>query len=353
MEVLRRHRIPPADAALALLFSALGIVYVLLPSGEPWLAVPLILTATVPVAWRRRAPLAAAVALSAGAVVSAGPSLEQTRCGVVIPCALLVLYPLAARRKRAPALLGLALVSAALVFVSFTDPVIEPAALSFVLPLCAGVWAAGRLVRSRTRLGAQLAERSRRLEAQRRRTAALAVELERERLATALDAAARRRVLEIAALADTAAPERDTFARIETAGRAVLNDMRGLLGVLRSDAAPDRSPQPTLARLGELLAGARLDVRGERRPLPGSVELGAYRTVEHALAALDGTARTVRLDYGDDSLGIEVGGEPAGDAREALAAARERVSAHGGRLELEPAVAGRTVLRAWLPVTDG
>ena len=160
-------------------------------------------------------------------------------------------------------------------------------------------------------------------------------------------------MLEIAALADAAAPERDTFARIETAGRTVLNDMRGLLGVLRSDAAPDRSPQPTLARLGELLAGARLDVRGERRPLPGSVELGAYRTVEHALAALDGTARTVRLDYGADGLGIEVGGEPAGDAREALAAARERVSAHGGRLELEPAVAGRTVLRAWLPVADG
>ena len=34
MEVLRRHRIPPADAALALVLSALGIFYALLPDGR-------------------------------------------------------------------------------------------------------------------------------------------------------------------------------------------------------------------------------------------------------------------------------------------------------------------------------
>lgn len=356
MRVLERHRISPADAALALVLSALGCLMASDPdggAGNAWLAGALILLATVPVAWRRRTPLAAAVTLAVGTVASAGPGLDQTRCGVVIPSALLILYALATRRERSPALLGLALVLAAMVVLAFTDQTIEPAALSFVLPLCAGVWATGRLVRSRSRLASELAERSRQLEAQRRRTAELAVEVERERLSAALDAAARGRVLEIVALTESGRPVPATFARIETAGRASLNDMRGLLGVLRADAAPDRAPQPTLAQLDGLLAGAALDVRGERRPLPDGVELAAYRTVEHALAALDGTARTVRLSYGADALELEVAGEPASDAREVVAAARERVAAHGGRLELEGASAGRTVVHAWLPVADG
>jgi len=55
-------------------------------------------------------------------------------------------------------------------------------------------------------------------------------------------------------------------------GRASLDEMRGLLGALRSDQRAARVPRPTLAGLDALLARARadgrvieLDVSGERR----------------------------------------------------------------------------------------
>ncbi len=83
--------------------------------------------------------------LSAGIVLTFG----QPRCGAVVPAALLVLYALG---TRSPSLSAPALVLAALVFLSFTDPIIGPGALEFFVPLAAGAWAAGRLVRSRNRV---------------------------------------------------------------------------------------------------------------------------------------------------------------------------------------------------------
>ena len=118
--------------------------------------------------------------------------------------------------------------------------------------------------------------------------------------------------------------------------------MRALLGVLRSDG---RAPQPTLAQLGALLDAARaggrvvdLDVEGERRALPGGVELTAYRIVEHALEGQDGAPLAVRLRYRPDRLELELRGAP----ETALAAARERVGAHGGASRCRrPAWCGR------------
>jgi hypothetical protein len=106
--------------------------------------------------------------------------------------------------------------------------------------------------------------------------------------------------------------------------------MRTLLGVLRSD---ERAPQPTLAQLGPLLDAARRDgrsvelaIRGDERPLPGGIELTAYRIVEHALDG-DEPLR-VQLDYRPDALELEL----RGATERAVAAVRERVGAHGGRL---------------------
>ena len=110
------------------------------------------------------------------------------------------------------------------------------------MPLCVATTGIGYAVRVRTRLAEDLAARTRELEAQRERTAELAVAVERTRLAAELDATARDRVREMIALADGG--QDDAFARIERFGRDSLNDMRALLGVLRSDG---RAPQPTLA----------------------------------------------------------------------------------------------------------
>ena len=78
---------------------------------------------------------------------------------------------------------------------------------------------------------------------------------------------------------------------IERTGREALAEMRHLLGVLNQpEARPALAPQPTLAEVGELVAGARaaglptvLELRGERRPLPAGLDLAAYRIVQEAL----------------------------------------------------------------------
>lgn len=357
-----------ADLAIGVAFTALGLLITFSPDngGGTWVDSLVIAAVTLPVIWRRRAPLACAAALAAGTVVSAIPTFDQGRCGVAIPIALLVAYALGTRSERPAALHGLALVLAGMVFLSFTDRTISPAVLVFVVPLCVGVWVAGRMVRSRNRLAAELAERSRALERQRDQTARLAVEVERTRLATQLDAAARRRVREMIeltergerALAHDPQSARRAFARIESAGRESLNEMRGLLGVLRSDRPPERSPWPTLSQLETLLDEARaggchvdLHVEGERDALPDGVELSAYRMVEHALSAI-GSPVTVRLRYAPDTLEIEVVGAVSGaeGADAALVAARERVLTYGGSLTVQAPQPGRTVLRARLPV---
>jgi len=236
--------------------------------------------------------------------------------------------------------------------------------ISFSFPLCIGTWAAGRVVRSRERVAAQLRERSLMLERQREKTAALAVEVERTRLASDVDAAARGGVRELIRLASPERleePER-TFGEIERIARDSLNELRGLLGVLRSDERGRRAPNPTLGELDTLLAEARaggrmvdLDVDGVRRPLPQGVELAAYRAVQHALVAVRGDAErpaTVQLRYLPAALDVEVRGLPieGGGAAAAIAAARERVTSYGGTFMSNSDSPALRVLRAHLPV---
>jgi signal transduction histidine kinase len=332
-------------------------------------------TVILPILLRRRAPFAAAVALAAGCVVSGIPTFDQFRLGVAVPAAMLILYSLAREADRPSALGGLALVLSGMVFIGFTDVVLTDnggvaAMVAFSFPLCLGIWSAGRVVRSREHVAAELTERSRLLESQREETASLAVEIERTRLASDLDAAARVRLREMIELAETGQevfahdPDRGraTFARIERMGRESLDEMRGLLGVLRSDQRGTRSPRPTLDQLDTLLDEARsggrlvdLEVEGERRPLPGGIELAAYRAVQHALVAVggaDGKPATVWLRYLPGALELEVRGFPnEGCSPEAaLAAARERVTAHGGNFTADGTLPGRLVLRARLPI---
>ena len=260
-----------ADLVAGLVLTALGLLMSLGENPSP--EAVLMPLATLPVIWRRRAPVACAVAITAGIVVTYG----QPRCGATVPAVLLILYASAAR---VDGFGGPLLLLAALSYLSFTDPIISPGALAFFVPIWAAVFASGRVVRSRERIVARLQARTRELEHERQRTAELAVAIERERLAGELDVTARERTRTMIALAERG--DRGDFGEIERLGRESLNEMRELLGALRGDA---RAPQPTLSQLGDLLDATRLDVQGERRALPDSVELTAYRIVEHAVAA--------------------------------------------------------------------
>jgi signal transduction histidine kinase len=334
----------------------------------------LLLPAVVlPVLVSRRWPFPATVALFAGAVISGIPTFDQFRFGLAIPAAMLILFRLASRCELRPAVGGLAVALAAMVFVGATDEVVNRTGglagmILFSFPLCLVSWGAGRAAWSRDRLAELLAAKSELLERQRERTAEVAVEVERTRLATDLDMAARRRVRTMIQLAElgtqlfAADPERirETFAQIERVGRESLNEMRDLLGVLRSDERGSRAPRPTLAEIDTLLAQARaggrlinLELQGQRRRLPLGIELATYRALQHALVAVSGAPgqqTTVKLRYLPDSLELEVAGVPSDDeaAVAAFAAARERIVAQGGTFDSD-GPSGRRVLRASFP----
>jgi len=127
---------------------------------------------TIAAVWR---PWLAA-AFVAGTVISGLPSFDRSRCGIAIPVGLLIVFAAAARRERGDAVISLALVLAGMVVLLLTDPLLDAGAL-FILPLTAGVWWIGRLVRRRAALAAELRERSEQLARTREESARLAVEL--------------------------------------------------------------------------------------------------------------------------------------------------------------------------------
>ena len=354
MSPLPRPWLDPAIAA-ALAATVVGLALAADGTDEN----VLIGAVAVPLLWRRSAPLVAAAALAAGIVLSALPTFTQERCGIAIPVGLAILFSLAVRRDRGEAVAGLALVLAGMGVLLFTDPQLGVGG-AFILPLCAGVWCGGRLVRSHGRVAAELADRSRQLARTREENARLAVELDRATIAADLEFAARRPLGAMVALADAGVAQsdrrqsRERFASIERQGRESLDELRQMLGSLRDDE-PSRSPPPTLADLDALVAraGVKLEASGRRRPLPAGVELAGYRLVQHALHAL-GTPESVpiaiALRYLPDALELEIRGHIAdlGAAEPALAAARERVMAHGGSFSRER-VDGACVLRGRLP----
>jgi signal transduction histidine kinase len=154
---------------------------------------------------------------------------------------------------------------------------------------------------------------------------------------------------------------RAAMAAAEDAGREAVAELRRLLRVLRPDAdepdAAEVTPQPSLERLGALLARARdcgleVELRTEGQPgtLAPGVDVTAFRLVEEALAGgLDhadpGYAR-VTLRWSDAQLEIEVASSVDGTPR--LPGMRERAAMCGGQLRAGPVGRG-FVVRARLP----
>jgi signal transduction histidine kinase len=161
---------------------------------------------------------------------------------------------------------------------------------------------------------------------------------------------------------------REALRTVEQTARTAIGELRGLLGVLRADEGPveSRESSPGLEQLDELVAGARaagLEVRhgvyGEPRPVPQGVALSAYRVVQEALTNVvkHAAARSaeVRVRYLDQALEIEVTDDGRGLARSGdggfgLVGMRERVAVHGGELEAGPRRDVGYRVRASLPV---
>ena len=160
----------------------------------------------------------------------------------------------------------------------------------------------------------------------------------------------------------------EALASIEAVGRDALDGLRRLVTLLRTDVEqPGRSPQPSLDRLPWLLDQVRraglpvtLTVRGERRPLPATVELNGFRIVQEALTNIlkhaGPTEATVTISYGESELHVEVrdrgrGSAPAPSPGYGLISMQQRARMLRGDLVAGPAETGFRV-EARLPIDD-
>jgi hypothetical protein len=361
------------DIAAAVILSgyAVALTSGAIPTSHPHGGVAAsvgVLAMTLPVAWCRRWPLAAAGVLAAAAVLNGVLFGPMVRCGAALPAVFLVAFAVGVRCDRARSAAGLLLCGGAVVAEGLYDPQIGARGLVVVLPVLIAFFAAGRLVRARTETATALRARSADLRAQRDQTARLAVLADRAQVTADLEGTLHTQIGGIASTAATGLGALDTdhaaarraLASIERDGRAVLGHLRDVLGSLQERAPSE--PQPTLARLSELLgrattADARLTVDGSPRTLPAGLELSGYRIVEHLLLALEDApdaAVDVRLRFRPDALELHVSGPPApaADLRAVLAAARERASLHGGSVDSRLAD-GVCYAMARLPLISG
>lgn len=157
------------------------------------------------------------------------------------------------------------------------------------------------------------------------------------------------------------------LAAIEESSRHAVTELRHMLGALRSDGAPESAtPQPGLDQVPDLVEKAgrsSLAVEGERRPVPRTVDVSAYRVVQEALTNSikhsGGATTQVRLRYQPATLEIEVldNGTTTpklmtGIGGHGLIGMRERVALHGGELHAGPRPGGGFGVHAVFPL-DG
>jgi signal transduction histidine kinase len=349
-----KHQLGTSDAFLLFLLSVL-------------VSAPLILRTSFPLtSWS-----ASAVALILGSAVL-GPGTTSTAAyipgGVVVY--VLCLYAVAIRCK------PWVVITAGLVTV-IGGALIESQSTAVAIIAAAVPVFAGVIVRSRRGSREQLEVAERRHEGER------ALLEERQRIARELHDVVAHHMSVIAIQAEAGPykaanppPELvESFGEIRASALSGLNELRRVLGVLRSDQ-PDTAPQPGLEDLPDLLESARAggvtvtsDVTGTPRSLPEGVNLSAYRIVQEALSNAmrhaPGSTVQVKLFYGVAALVIEIRNNGLGNGAEASRATlgglgsghgiigmRERAAMFGGHLEAGPTPGGEFLVTASLPLAE-
>ncbi|MCF6507554.1 sensor histidine kinase [Blastococcus sp. MG754426] len=240
-----------------------------------------------------------------------------------------------------------------------------------------GSWGVGVLTRRSRERAEQLGRLAARLDAEREVAEATAVAAERARIARDVhDSVAHSvsvMVLQVGALRTTLDPGHraaGVLAGVERIGREAVDELRGLVGLLREEQGV--SAPPSLARVPELVEEVRgaglpvvLEVQGEPRELPQAVDVSAYRVLQEALSNVlrhAGPVRTtvvVRHDAAGLELCVEDDGPgpgpspaPRGVGGHGLIGIRERVAVLGGAVDAGPRADGGFRLHARFPVRE-
>jgi signal transduction histidine kinase len=366
------RRIPHAsrlgDLALAVGLALLALMEIWWPGGfvasgpiegNRDVLVPTALAMTLPLALRRRWPLATVLVVFGAAALQ--ELLSTPPDGIAgVTAVLIASYSVAAYSKRRPAIVGLAGALA----LSLSSGVGDAA---FAWVLIGGAWGAGRISRRQNLLLDALAR-----DQEARERAAIADE--RARLARELHDVVAHGVSTMVVQAEAGEallehdPDRarEAFDSITSSGRQALGELRRMLGLLRSaDREAMLGPQPGLAQLQALVEQMRgvglpveLSIEGEPRPLPAGVDLSAFRIVQEALTNTLKHARPaharVTVRYIGDGVELEVldDGRATRNGSEGghgIAGMRERVKLYGGSLETGRRDEGGFEVRARLP----
>jgi signal transduction histidine kinase len=332
----------------------------------------------VPLIWRRRWPLATFAFI---AVVA----LAQWIVGVKLAAdftLLVYLYTVACRYPMRVGVLATAVVEVGTLLAAIRWPVTRNWAETFLLlsgPVVASLLL-GVVVRHWRNSLSALTERAEQLERERDQQARIAVAAERTRIAREMhDVVAHSlsvmvTLSEGAALKQAAEPERATMAmrQVSATGHQALDEMRRLLGVLRTeDARESRQPQPGLAQIDELFGQVRatgleasLTVTGTPTAMPPGAELTVYRIVQEALTntlkhAAGPTWISVTIAYCPGSVEVDVRDDGApgghvppdpGTAGHGLTGMRERAAVYGGAVCAGPGPSGGWQVHARLPL---
>lgn len=325
--------------------------------STPFAPLTAIAVTTIPVAFRRRYPLGAAVTVYLGA-----PILELMGGvpGAVIGSTVLVFHSVGmvsdlrtANRRRFWLLVPFGVT----VLIGIATGFSSISTLMFFLIINPGVWAHSNTLRGWIADQKELEHQNLLLRDSEADRVQQAVTQERANIARELhdivahnmsvivvQAGAAQRVI-------TANPDaaNTSLKAIEDAARQALDEMRLALGVMR-ETSRGLEPQPDLGGVEALVDSVRragLDatytVSGAQRSLPPAVELSGYRIIQEALTNTLkhgglGAQAAVELTYGNDLLSIEVLdtglGRPSDESRgHGLIGIEERVALFGGKLQ--------------------
>jgi signal transduction histidine kinase len=341
--------------------------------------------ATLPLAWRRRAPLAVFAAVLVplqvtGLLVNGLALVPPATQGPVafIVAGVVAAFSCSAHGGLRSAAVGYGLLTLAFLLVALPK-MLAGKSVDLGIYVALGIFlAVGWLFHGREVKVVELQEWARFLDREREEQARVAVAEERARIARELHDVVAHSVSVMVVQAGSArhtlsgeadAATREAFDVIETTGRQALVELRGLLGILRrSDDEASLAPVPGMADVEMLVAQMRdgglpiqLRFEGNRVSLPPGIDLSAYRIVQEGLtnalkhahpSHMDLTvryrSRALELEMTDNGGPAPVGANGSGYG---LVGMRERVALYGGTLDAGPSDVGFRV-RAWLPLAE-
>jgi signal transduction histidine kinase len=342
-----------------------------------WFAAPAIALVVIPLLGRRWFPFGAPAAVwPLAAAVSFIDGLLIVNTGGAFLGAMIAAFLLGNLADGRQARLGLIVVLCGAAIVVGNKPGHAGGDIFFYPMLFAVVWSAGLSLRERAGRAEAAERRAAHAEHDREAAARVAAAEERALIARELhDTIAHAvsvMVLQVGAvrhqLPEAHAEHKNALREVEQTGRTALTDMRHLLDAMREDGAgAGLAPQPGLDRLGRLLeevgrAGlpVRLHITGDRFPLPGGLDISAYRIVQEGLTNVlkhaSATEAVVSLQYAPDQLRIEVrdnglGAVPGNGSGHGLIGIRERVRLYDGEMSTGKPEGGGFILRTRLPLT--